>query len=73
MNYIKLLEQIEYIAEELRFYGELTIDALEHEINTQKDIIFSAAMICGYYSDQDGGEVSDEFYEQVMEAIEEIS
>ena len=73
MNYIKLLEQIEYIAEDLRYYGELTIDALEHEIKTYKDVVFSGAMICGYYSDQDGGEVSDEFYEQVMEAIKEIS
>ena len=66
MNIIKLLEQIEYIAEDLRFYGELTIDALEHELTTYKDTGFAAAMVCGYYSDQDGGEVSDEFYEQVQ-------
>ena len=68
---IQLLEQIENLANDLGCYGNLTIEMLEHELKTYKDVGFAAAMVCGYYSDQDGGEVSDEFYEGVIEAIEE--
>jgi hypothetical protein len=70
-NIIILLEQIENIAEENNYSGYLTIEMLEHELATHKNIIVAAEMICAYYSDQDGGEVSDEFYDQVLESIDE--
>lgn len=71
MNF-HLLEQIENRAEELGYYGNLTIEMLEHELKTYPDTGFCAAMICGYYSDQDGGEVGDDFYDCVIEEVEGV-
>lgn len=72
MNF-HLLERIETCAENFRYYGDLTIEMLEHELKTYPDPIFAAAMICGYYSDQDGGEAGDELYDSILEEILEIS
>lgn len=70
MNF-RLLEKIENRAEDLGYYGDLTIEMLEHELKTYPDLTFAAAMICGYYSDQDGGEVCDDFYDCVIEELVE--
>mgnify|MGYP001038937863 CR=1 FL=1 len=69
---LKLLQQLETLGEELGYYSNLMPSTLEHELNSQHDSIFCAAMICGYYSDQDGGEASDELYESIIEAVEEF-
>lgn len=67
---LHLLEQIENLADDMGYYGSLTIEMLDFQMRSHSDAGFAAAMVCGYYSDLDGGEVSDEFYERVIEAIE---
>lgn len=66
---LKLLQQIETFAEENGFYSNLMPSMLKHEIETQKDLVFCAANITGYFSDQDGGEASDELYEFILESL----
>jgi len=71
-NYEKLLERIDTLGEEMRYYGNLSVDMLKHELKVNSDVFFAGANICGYYSDQDGGEVDDDFYGCIVEELREF-
>lgn len=69
MNKLNFLQTIETLAEELGFYGYISEEALEHELTVNGDKIFVASNICAYFSDQDGGEASDELFEAILEEL----
>ena len=69
MNKLEFLQTIETRAEELGFYGCISDEALDHELSVNKDKIFLASNICSYFSDQDGGEASDELFDAILEEL----
>lgn len=72
MNKLEMLQKIEVLGEEMGYYGNLSEECLEHELEVNNDKFFVGANICGYYADQDGGEVDDDFYDCVVELLEEL-
>jgi len=58
----ELLETIQNLSEEFNVYGVINF-------NTP----LNAEEIVAEFSDQDGGEVSDEFYDAVVEALNEAA
>ena len=73
MENFKILWRIQNIADQMNYYGYLNMDRLKmfkENFNGHGANDHIAELICAEFSDQDGNEVNDAFFEAVLELLE---